>query len=555
VTIDCQTDSDRHDAPSRASLEASARATSDAFDCSQSADDEIACFERWERDRRAFATWRAGVELRFRLDTADPQRIEDARRLAELRPIADEGDIATKRRLLESKFRRELVDALGEHIFTVWTQAIAGDGDATSVDLAQETELVNRYSTVFASARIEFDGSERSLVSLSAFAESHDRTQRERAMRASWALLEANASEVDGIFGQLVETRARIANSQGASSFADVAFRRLGRSDFGEDDIIDFRAEIEREIVPLVEEMRAGQARAIGVDELMPWDEQVFDSSPSPTPPLSALDLADVMHRAFADLGPAFGDFARFMIARGRLDLSAGPNKTGGAFCTFFPTTGLPFVFVHTTGTSRDVGSLVHEMGHAFQDYSARDKRVSELIIPTAESGEIHAMSMEYLLFPHYDRFFGNDAKRFCSRHLRTMVGMLPYVAAIDEFQSLVYREPHVDANARAKLWSQVERRYMPWRHRGAYASIDSSGAWHRQRHVFAFRSTTSITRSRCAARCRSGPNRRAIVTIRSIDSLHSVSVEANCRFAKRSLPRGFDRLSSVAHSPRLQVS
>jgi len=60
-------------------------------------------------------------------------------------------------------------------------------------------------------------------------------------------------------------------------------------------------------------------------------------------------------------------------------------------------------------------------------------------------------------------------------------------VAAIDEFQTLVYDEPRADAGTRAKMWSHVERTYMPWRHRGAQAAIDFSRAWHRQRHVFGF--------------------------------------------------------------------
>jgi M3 family oligoendopeptidase len=168
-------------------------------------------------------------------------------------------------------------------------------------------------------------------------------------------------------------------------------------------------------------------------------------------------------------------------------DLAARDGKTGGAFCTSFPSLGLPFVFAAVTGTSRDVTSVVHEMGHAFQDYSARHKPALEYLIPTAEAGEIHSMSLEFLTGPQYERFFGDDATRFRAQHLATQLSMLPYVAAIDEFQERVYAEPDTTPDQRRALWKQLEHRYLPWRNAGGIPHIVAGGLWQRQRHVYAF--------------------------------------------------------------------
>ena len=139
------------------------------------------------------------------------------------------------------------------------------------------------------------------------------------------------------------------------------------------------------------------------------------------------------------------------------------------------------------TGASRDVISVLHEFGHAFQDYQSRDKRVLEYLMPTSEAGKIHAMALEYLMFPQYERFFGRDASRCRSNHLRSMLGMLPYVAAIDHFQELVYEMPTAMVTERAGLWRSLERRYLPWRQSGGVPYLASGRAWQRQRHVYAF--------------------------------------------------------------------
>ncbi len=98
-------------------------------------------------------------------------------------------------------------------------------------------------------------------------------------------------------------------------------------------------------------------------------------------------------------------------------------------------------------------------MGHAFQDYSSRHKAALEYLIPTAEAGEIHSMSLEFLAYPQYERFFGDDATRFRAQHLSLQLLMLPYIAAIDEFQELRLRRAGRERRASAaRCGSRLER-------------------------------------------------------------------------------------------------
>ncbi len=62
------------------------------------------------------------------------------------------------------------------------------------------------------------------------------------------------------------------------------------------------------------------------------------------------------------------------ILERGLFDIEYRPGKQRGAFCTYVPDRRAPFVFANFTGSRRDVGTLMHEMGHAFQAWQSRDK-------------------------------------------------------------------------------------------------------------------------------------------------------------------------------------
>jgi M3 family oligoendopeptidase len=183
---------------------------------------------------------------------------------------------------------------------------------------------------------------------------------------------------------------------------------------------------------------------------------------------------------------PKLGAFAQLVADDALFDIDLRDGKTGGAFCTFFPTLGLPFVFANFDGTSRSVTSVVHELGHAFQDYSARGKAALEYLMPTAEAGEIHSLSLEFLAYPHYERLFGAGAARFRRQHLCMLLLMLPYIAAIDEFQERVYAEPHASPAERHAIWLGLERTYLPHRDAGDIPHLVRGGRWQRQPHVYA---------------------------------------------------------------------
>ena len=124
-------------------------------------------------------------------------------------------------------------------------------------------------------------------------------------------------------------------------------------------------------------------------------------------------------------------------------------------------------------------------MGHAFQNWKSQSLTPIDYHWPTSETCEIHSMSLEFLTYPHMEKFFGADAPRFRDVHLTGSLVFLPYGVAVDHFQHLVYENPGATPEERNGMWREVEQMYMPWRDYGDLAYPATGAFWQRQLHIY----------------------------------------------------------------------
>lgn len=443
-------------------------------------------FEDWECARREFATWESLVNLRFAQNVEDERAQEASRALARLAPLAAKRDASMKRRLLEDA--ASLERDLGAHAVVRWRHDLLAFDPAMRAHAERESDLYAEYTRLLAGARYNLRGTELSAAAAGALTRHGDRDIRREATALIWRFHDENAGTIDRIFDDLVRCRTAMARAAGYRSYTDLAYPRLGRTDYGREDVARLREQIREHIVPLCARIVEEQARALGIGAVMPWDERVFDADDPPlTAPGDAHATLEALERAFSAAHPSLGAFARLARTREWFDVGTRRGKRSGAFCSYFHSLQMPHVFVHFTGVAADVGSLVHELGHAFQDYSARSQPVMEYVVPPAETGELFSLGLEYLLWPHYEAFFGDGADRYRRQHLRTMLLMLPYIAAIDRFQELVYDSPAASPDERYTMWRRTAQEYLPYRGTGGVPHLERGGAWQRQHHVFGF--------------------------------------------------------------------
>ena len=309
--------------------------------------------------------------------------------------------------------------------------------------LKEETVLRNRYTKLTAGAQINYEGKKYNLAGLGPFHSSRERSVRRNSYHARFDWFSKNSAELDEIYDNLVKLRHRMATELGYKNFVQLGYMRMGRSDYGPEDVAKFRKQIVKNVVPVVKTLHAKKKVILGLDSIYFYDNINFKEG-DPKPKGTPKHLVEQAQRMYRELSPETGEFFDLMVNEDLMDLVNRNGKRPGGFCTSFPKYKRPYIFSNFNSTDHDITVLTHEAGHAFQYYSARNQPLMSYCWPTMESAEIHSMSMEFLTWPWMDGFFKEDTERFKYKHVAGSLSFLPYGACVDHFQHWVYENPNV---------------------------------------------------------------------------------------------------------------
>jgi M3 family oligoendopeptidase len=445
-----------------------------------------AAFSDWDQLRREWHSGQNLVELRFTQDTGNEQFRAAQQALDARIPGVTAREVRVKRRFLEGgTLRAPLETELGPQAFALWDADVHAFEQGISEGLVRESELSREYTEVLAAASVYFEGQERSLAGLGAFFGHPERALRHAAEVARWSIFESVAEHLDAIFDELVRVRDGMARALGYKNFIELGYRRMHRVDYGPSDVARYRDDVRATVVPVVRDLVQRFGARAGLERVYFWDEKTLGIGARAVPQGERGWIVDRAVESLAALAPSLGEFGAIMKERRLLDVDLRPGKAFGAYCTMFPTHGVPFVFANFNGSSSDITTLMHELGHAFQGYSSRNKAAIDYLTPTLESAEIHSMALEYLSWPEMERFFGSAADTYRREHLRDALFFLPYGVAVDHFQHLVYENPGATPAERHAMWQEMERRYLPWRDYGDLTFPARGRLWQEKRHIF----------------------------------------------------------------------
>ena len=282
-----------------------------------------------------------------------------------------------------------------------------------------------------------------------------------------------------------LKVRHKIALELGYNNFVELGYDRMTRIGYDKNDVAKFRQEIVKQVVPLNDILKERKRKRLGIDQLKHYDDLFDFNSGNPTPKGSPEEILDKGLKMYNELSPETDEFFKFMMDRDLLDVLNKPGKAPIGYCTFIQNYNSPFIFANFNGTSRDIDVLTHEAGHAFQCYSSRHHEIEELSWPTYEACEIHSMSMEFFTYPWMDLLFGADSNKYFFSHVAGCISFLPYGTAIDEFQHLVYENPDWTPSQRNQAWSDLEKKYMPYRDNDGLPYLESGRMWQQKGHLF----------------------------------------------------------------------
>ncbi len=389
-----------------------------------------------DADVRHFDTaWSVAV-LRRSLDTGDGYYREEARFFEKALPKEEKARLAMTRAVLASPLKCELAEKYGEIFIKRLEAEAASFSEKTEALARKQNALAAEYCGVLYGGRVELFGESLPLPQAAAIAGEADAERRHAAWRAVGEFFDKNGKKLDGIFERLVSLRSEEAKRLGFESYTDLAYLRMERC-FGREEAARFREAAKREFVPLAEAMYKRKAAESGLAYPLDFAD-TLPHDPAGDPRAEPGRIKDAALTLLRELSPETAEFAERMLAAGAFDTGAGERKAGGGFCAQLPDFGTPFVFANLSGAGADVTTLIHELGHAFATWCARDISPEALRLPTMEAQETCAMGMELLAMPRAELFFDDDAGRYRASHMASAVCLIPYAAMVDAFQHAV---------------------------------------------------------------------------------------------------------------------
>ncbi|MEL1235220.1 MAG: M3 family oligoendopeptidase [Candidatus Neomarinimicrobiota bacterium] len=456
----------------------------DKFSNAHSVEDQINIILDVNEQNKEYHSYSAMASLNFSRDINNEHAKAEKDYYDSIGPDMIEIGDSFEKAVNQSKHKDELSKKWGEKFLTDIETSLKTFDPKIKEMLKEETNLRNEYTKLTAGAKITYDGKEYNLAGLGPFHSNEDRNIRKASYEARFNWFSENSEALDDIYDKLVKLRHKIATTLGYDNFIELGYMRMGRSDYGPNEVANFRKQIVDHVVPVVKKLVQKKKNILGLDHLYFYDGINFkEGDPKPKgSPDHLIKEAQVMYR---ELSNETGDFFDMMVEEELMDLVNREGKRPGGFCTSFPKYDRPYIFSNFNGTDHDITVLTHEAGHAFQCYSSRNQPLLGYLWPTMEAAEIHSMSMEFFTWPWMHKFFKEETERFKYKHIAGSLSFLPYGACVDHFQHWVYENPEATPKERNQRWLDFESIYLPNRDYDDLHFPKTGGIWQGQLHIY----------------------------------------------------------------------
>ena len=435
--------------------------------------------------RKNIETMSTLASIRNSINTADEFYDKEQNYWDEYGPLYIKLNADFYKAIVNSKFKENIKNEYSEQFYKICENSLKSFSVDIIPYLQEENKLMSRYTKLLASAKINFNDEELNLSGLYKYMLSDDRDMRGKSSKAYYDYFAKHEDEFDEIYDKLVHIRNDISKKLGFNNFVELGYIRMDRTDYTPDMVVNLRKQILEYIVPLCNKLYEKQAKRLNLDKLTYVDENVEFSDGNATIKGDANYIIENGIKMYQELSKETKGFFDFMLENELMDLETKHNKSAGGYCTYIPDYKAPFIFSNFNGTSEDMDVLTHEAGHAFQLYMSRYIDMQEINFPTLDSCEIHSMSMEFITYPWMDKFFKEDTAKYKFAHLSSAIKFLPYGVVVDEFQHIIYENPHMSKDERKKVWRDLEKKYLPHRDYEDNEILEKGCWFFKQGHIF----------------------------------------------------------------------
>lgn len=432
-----------------------------------------------------FATASALSYMRYTLNTADEFYRKEKDYYDEITPKVQSFGREYAMAMLKSPYRAMLEKELNPLLFTLYEMEKKSMSPAIVEDMVEENKTVTEYSQLMAGMTFDFKGEQIPLTILRRYMMDDDREIRREAYEVLGTRLGEESEKLDGIFDRLVHIRDGMAKKMGYKNFVELGYYRMNRISYDETMVAKFRGNVLRYLVPAVARLKSENAKRMGIDMFMLYDNDVNLPGGNPKPVLNKDGILREASAMYHDLSPVTGEFFEMMLKTEAFDVESRKNKWGGGYCTYFPDYRQPFILANFNGTSADIDVITHEVGHALADYLTADNRFAFDLPYGMETAEVHSMSMEFFAWKYLERFYGEGADKSRFSHLFNALTFIPYGVIVDCFQHIVYGNPGMTPRERKAAWNRLEAQFRPYLSTEGLPYLSEGTRWQYQMHIY----------------------------------------------------------------------
>lgn len=289
--------------------------------------EQIEAIDQAQQFKNDYVTMTAICYVRFTMNTSDEFYAAENDYVDETAPLFEKTFQELSDAMYDSKFRKELEKHYGTLVFKNIEISRRSFKPELMELMKEENKLQSEYQKLYAGLTVEFDGQTMPLPLLEKYKQSTDRAVRRAAFEAEGIAFDAHREELDTLFDKLVKNRNAQGRMLGHENYIPLGYDRLGRNCYTQKEVAAFREQIARDLVPVIEQVKANQRKRIGVDQIYIYDNEYRFRDGNAAPEGTAEEILATGKKMYQNLSPETKEFIEFMFDRDLFDVLSREGK------------------------------------------------------------------------------------------------------------------------------------------------------------------------------------------------------------------------------------
>lgn len=319
---------------------------------------------------------------------------------------------------------------------------------------------IRLFTQIWSSARFDLNGEKLTISQIMAKLQVPEREIRHAAADSMTATLREKLPEVAYIFNVIAADKAADDRRRRYTSW--VASRNLDNKAAPE--IVEALVSAVTSSYDIVHGHYELKRKLLGYDKLYEYDR----AAPLPVAEDSRIyswgEAREMVQSAYSAFSPQLGDLVRRFFDERWIHAALLPNKRSGAYANPGVPSAHPFIFMNYTGTSRDIKTLAHELGHGVHMYLCNERQGvigSDMRLTVAEMASVFG---ETMVFDDLMKREADPASRLSmlSQMMEDSIGTVFRQVAMNRFEDRLHNarraQGELTADQMSDLWMETQR-------------------------------------------------------------------------------------------------